>query len=240
MFDLSRAHPSWHPILNQCLAELDPDYIQQLTKNPSWLPGPEQIFSAFSLPLSRLKSILFGESPYPRIQSANGYAFWDGAVHHIWSANGLATGVNRATSLRNIIKMLLVAGKWLPKRNTSQQAIAKLEKQQMIQTLDELFNNLMGHGVLLLNASLVLTQQSVRKDAKAWRPFIAKLLQCLAERQQSVQLILLGQVAKQIDSIDVSNHFPRFYAEHPYNISFITNSQVLKLFAPLNLLLNSR
>ena len=39
---------------------------------------------------------------------ANGYAFWDAAVNELWSDNGLSKAVNRATSLRNFIKMLLV------------------------------------------------------------------------------------------------------------------------------------
>ena len=51
--------------------------------------------------------VLFGES-LPRRASANGYAFWDAAVK-IMVSFGNSKTVNRATSLLNILKMLLIA-----------------------------------------------------------------------------------------------------------------------------------
>ncbi len=36
------------------LEKVDPAYIKQLEKSPDWLPGPEKIFSAFSLPMIKL------------------------------------------------------------------------------------------------------------------------------------------------------------------------------------------
>lgn len=235
-FDLSCIDQSWKPIINASLSYVDPYYIQSLQKTSNWLPGLQNLFNAFSIPLANVKYILFGESPYPRAQSANGYAFWDNAVSEIWAENGLAKPVNRATSLRNFIKMLLRASSQLKKHHTSQSDIAQVSKQGLISTIDQLFGNMIQKGFLLLNTSLVLTDNPVRYDAKNWHPFIENVLTTLAERKQNIQLILLGKVAHEIDSIPISKQFKRFYAEHPYNISFIENSTVQHFFQPFKLL----
>lgn len=214
---------------------MDANYLAQLNQTSSWLPGPEKIFNAFSLPLDKVNYVLFGESPYPRAASANGYAFWDAAVDGLWSSSGLSKQVNRATSLRNIIKMLLVADGVLDPAQTSQEAIAQLNKSNMIQTNEELFNHLLSYGFLLLNATLVLHDKP-QKDARAWLPFMRELLNCLLEHRPQVTFILLGKVANTIDEL-MPEHKPfNLYAEHPYNLSFITNPEVLAFFKPLHLL----
>src|SRR3989338_10453380 len=75
---------SWHVLLHHACAQLPKAYLDFLSTH-AWLPGPEKIFNAFCLPLAKTKYILYGESPYPRAASANGFAFWDGAVKEIWS-----------------------------------------------------------------------------------------------------------------------------------------------------------
>ena len=108
------------------------------------------------MPVAQTHYVLFGESPYPRAKSANGYAFWDAAVTDLWSESGLSKAVNRATSLRNIIKMLLVAEGKLTLVHTGQADIAKLDKTGLIATNAELFQQFLTHGFLLLNATPVL------------------------------------------------------------------------------------
>src|SRR5476651_2063113 len=103
-FNLDPVDPSFRPIIQQALTSLDKTYLDALTQSDQWLPGPKQIFNAFSLPLDKVNYVLFGESPYPRAQSANGYAFWDAAVKNLWSEKGMTKEVNRATSLRNFLK----------------------------------------------------------------------------------------------------------------------------------------
>src|SRR5262249_28363736 len=150
------------------------------------LPGPDNIFNAFSVPMDKVKYVLFGESPYPRPQSANGYAFWDAAVTNIWSITGLSKQVNRANSLRNLIKMLLVADGLLSKENLSQEAIAAINKQKLVTSGQELFNSLLNKGFLLLNASLVFRKGLVNEDAKAWQPFLYEVLHTLTHKESSV------------------------------------------------------
>ncbi|WP_133127363.1 uracil-DNA glycosylase [Legionella nagasakiensis] len=229
---IEQTHSQWHPILYEALNHVDADYLQHLQTHHDWLPGEKKLFAAFSIPLQATQYVLMGESPYPRAQSANGYAFWDDSVGSLWSQNGLSKEVNRATSLRNWIKMLLYAREDL-QEDFSQQAIAQLDKEGYVKTAQQLFNAFINHGFLLLNASLVYSEGKVNYHARYWRPFIHELLNQLAELKPSLQLVLLGHVAKQVPEAEL---FPSLIAEHPYNISFITNPEVVAFFKPLDLL----
>lgn len=229
-------HPSWYSPIQTSIAQMETDYLQNLEKMPNWLPGRKNLFAAFQTPVESTRYVLLGESPYPRRESANGYAFWDAAVGDLWSETGLAKPVNRATSLRNFIKMLLLGDGLLQHDNLSQQAIAALNKQHLIQSNDELFNGLISQGFLLLNASLVLSDKPVRHDAKAWRPFLNALLTELSQLKPDIQLIIFGNIAKDVATLESSSCFRQFCCEHPYNISFITNPNVLDFFKPFKLL----
>ncbi len=236
-FNVSSIDPSWNECLIRGLAKVSPKYLELLQSAPEWLPGRDKIFNAFSLPLSQVNYILLGESPYPRRESANGYAFWDAAVQELWSPTGLSKKVNRATSLRNILKMLLIAEGQLDRDNATQEEIAKINKSAYVQTNNEFFQNLLTRGFLLLNASPVLQSGPPQKDARAWQPFIHELLDCLLEKQPQVKLILFGRIANMLEPF--LQHHPRLKmlcAEHPYNISFITNEDVINFFRPLHLL----
>jgi uracil-DNA glycosylase len=223
MFNLQATHPGWHQLLLKNLQKMEGSYLDNLRKTTDWLPGQTDIFNAFSLPFPRLKRILFGESPYPRADSANGYAFWDNRVTDLWSENGLSKLVNRATSLRNFMKMLL---------KTEEKMLPPAAK---IQTLAELFHNLLNHGFLLLNASLVYRKDKVKEDAKQWRPFIAALLDEIYQFYPETELIFFGKIAQQIDPL-IKHPYKKLYAEHPYNLSFIDNKEVQDYFRPFGLL----
>lgn len=232
MYDLIKnTHPQWHAVLTQALRGMDKQYLAKLTNHTDWLPSLEQMFAAFSQPIDDVRYILLGESPYPRQESANGYAFWDAAVGLIWSPTGLSREVNRATSLRNFIKMLLLAKGDITE--LSQQAIAKLDKQPYWQTLQQLFTSMTQKGFLLLNASLVYESKHVPYHARQWQPFISRILTELINRNQTIQLLLFGKIA---NSIPEAPLFTCLIAPHPYNLNFITNPDVQAFFAPLDLL----
>lgn len=235
-FNFKVVHPSWKDCLNKGLKSIDPNYLQKLYHTSSWIPGPEKIFNAFSLPVNQVNYVLFGESPYPRQESANGCAFWDAAVKELWSTTGLNKKVNRATSLRNIVKMLLVAEGCLNKNDLGQEAIAKIDKQTFVQTNDAFFTNFLQHGFLLLNATLVLQSGSRQKDARAWLPFLNEVLIHLFKKRPRVEFILFGKIAKTIDKLIAHIHAKKLYAEHPYNHSFILNPRLISFFKPLHLL----
>lgn len=226
------ANPEWHEILSLAINKMDKNYLQQLNNNTDWLPKLELVFKAFSQPLSAIKYILLGESPYPRQESANGFAFWDNSIDLIWSSTGLSKSVNRATSLRNFIKMLLYARGDL-KDDFSQSAIAKLDKSAYLQTIPELFQVLLGNGFLLLNASLIYSEGRVLYHAKNWRPFMDSLFEKLFVYNPLLKIILLGRVSKYFAKVDFSL---KLQAEHPYNISFITNAEINSFFKEFDLL----
>ena len=250
---LKVAHPSWKPAILEGLSAMhvaDPHYFSQLLET-HFLPSNDRLFSAFSLPLDQVKYVLVGEGPYPREESANGYCFMDGAVNELWSTEangGLSKGVNRATSLRNFIKMLLVADGCLDVNRTTGDAmvevsaLARKVNSGFVQTLPELQSNMTANGFLLLNASLVFRPEVAPvRDARAWQMFLQAVFCALHARQcsnntNSVSLILWGKIAAQLKHISASNFFSHITAEHPYNLSFIANIAMQEFFKPMKLL----
>jgi uracil-DNA glycosylase len=130
------------------------------------------------------------------------------------------------------MKMLLCARADLD-NDLSQSAIAQVDKTNLVQTGSELFQGFIARGFLLLNASLIYSDGKVNYHARNWQPFMRHLLKSLAKQNQTIQLILLGRIAKQVPEAAI---FPKLVAEHPYNISFITNQEVLEFFKPMDLL----
>ncbi|MET3129955.1 uracil-DNA glycosylase [Oxalobacteraceae bacterium GrIS 1.11] len=249
---LKLADPSWRPILLQGLeavAASAPGYLPALAVD-HYLPTEQRMFAAFALPLDAVNYVLVGEGPYPRAESATGVCFMDGAVGKLWSDSGLSKPVNRATSLRNFMKMLLVADGRLTLGDTSGAALAPVaaaaRHDGSIQFLAELQENLTCHGFLLLNATLVFRSDvSPLQDAKAWQPFLQVVLEALAERAAPTPtaptpvaptLVLWGTVAEQLRRLPVTERMPQLQSEHPYNLSFIGNETMLKLFGPMRLL----
>lgn len=248
---LSVADMSWRPILSaglQAIADATPDYLPALAAD-DYLPTKGRLFAAFSLPLDDVRYVLVGEGPYPRADSATGVCFMDGAVGSLWSEKGLSKQVNRATSLRNFIKMLLVAKGELSIEQTNGDAIMHVSSKAhavdspFIQTLPELQANLIAHGFLLLNATLVFRPHVPPiKDAKAWQPFLHTVLSALADRAEQKArvlptLVLWGKVAEQLNALPPTSRFPKAVAEHPYNLSFIANPTMQALFGSMDLLM---
>jgi uracil-DNA glycosylase len=238
---------SWQPVVRRGLAAVaaaDPIYLEQLAQDV-YLPTQHRLFAAFVQPLDSVRYVLVGEGPYPREQSATGVCFMDGAVDALWSTSGLSKQVNRATSLRNFMKMLMVADGLLTPESTTGEAVAdvaqraRVPNSQFIQTLPELQNNLHANGFLLLNAALVFRPHvPPPKEAKAWRPFLEVVLEALAERtgQAPPTLVLWGKIAGWLERLPAVSHFPRAVAEHPYNLSFIKNKDMQQLFGAMHLL----
>lgn len=248
MLDL--ADPSWRPILTsglEALAEAHPTYFAELVHD-AYLPTEGRLFAAFAQPLAAVRYVLVGEGPYPRPESATGFCFMDGAVQSLWSENGLSKQVNRATSLRNFMKMLLVADGKLDIKHTSGEVMAHIALEARaigspyIQTREELQDNLTRHGFLLLNAALVFRPHvPPLKEAKAWLPFLQAVLAGLADHAEGRKetpptLVLWGKIAEQLKALPSNGRFPKAVSEHPYNLSFIGNAGMQALFGGMRLL----
>jgi uracil-DNA glycosylase len=237
----SAVHEEWRAPLSQALQAVSTEYLASLVRDPLWLPGMNQLLRAFRRDLSGCRYILFGESPYPRMQSANGIAFYDGAVNELWSEQGLSKAVNRATSLRNIMKTALLAEQLLQPDahgKLSQSAIASLSKQGLVQTIHELFDTLQQRGFLLFNATPVLhPERKPALEARFWTGFVDSLLTRIAERKKELPTLLLwGKVAQQINAMPSAQPYPKLISEHPYNLSFIQNPAIRALFSQLKIL----
>lgn len=244
------ADPSWHAVLLAGLNAIDaahPGYLEVLADD-HYLPNGGRVFNAFVQPLDAVRHVLVGEGPYPRAESATGVCFMDGAVGSLWSEKGLSKPVNRATSLRNFMKMLLVADGQLTVENTTGEALsdvadrARASGDDMIQTLRELQDNLTAQGFLLLNATLVYRPHVPPvKEAKAWLPFLHVVLAALADHadrsgREPPILVLWGKIATQLEALPTNGRFPKKAAEHPYNLSFIGNPLMQSFFGPMRLL----
>ena len=240
---LDRADASWRPILEQGLqavAAADPAYLPALAVD-DYLPTGGRIFGAFVQPLDKVRHVLVGEGPYPRAGSATGFCFMDGAVNELWSDTGLSKPVNRATSLRNFMKMLLVASGQLQAGDTGSSAMAPValaaRSNGSIQTLPQLQDKLTREGFLLLNAALVFRKHVAPVvDARAWLPFLQTVLAALASRPQPPTLVLWGKIAEQLRKLPETAGLPQIVAEHPYNLSFIQHQGMQELFGPMELL----
>lgn len=234
---LENTHAQWHEYLRDALSQVEPSYLVELTNTHNWLPGQKTLLAAFQAPMISTQYVLLGESPYPRTESANGYAFWDAAVDSLWSETGFSKPVNRATSLRNLLKMLLHARGDLT-RDFSQAAISNLDKSIYCKTGAALFSSFIQNGFLLLNASLVYRSKEVVRHARHWQPFLKRLFHRLAEEHPNIQWVVLGRIAKNTMDIisEGRSYTPALLTEHPYNVSFITNPDVLQFFKPMDLL----
>ncbi|KQQ97601.1 hypothetical protein [Massilia sp. Leaf139] len=240
---LDRADASWRPHLLrglEAVAEADPAYLPALAAD-DYLPTHGRLFAAFAQPLERVRYVLVGEGPYPRAESATGVCFMDGAVGELWSETGLSKPVNRATSLRNFMKMLLVADGQLQVEDTGGAALAPVARAaregSSIRTLAQLQDNLTAEGFLLLNAALVFRKHvAPALDARGWLPFLQTVLAVLAAQPAAPTLVLWGKIAEQLRKLPETAGLPQVVAEHPYNLSFIGHEGMQTLFGPMRLL----
>ncbi len=226
---------SWQEIVQKSLEAMDKNYIEFIEQNSGFFPDKDNFLNAFkTLSLDKTKYILFGQDPYPREESAIGYAFIDGRVKEIFDKKGGFTKeVNKATSLRNMMKMLLYCKGEL-KDDFSKKAVKKVDNSKYINSIYELKDNFEKNGVLLLNRALIFTDKgSIKYHASEWKPFIQTLLEQIPN---NIRLILFGNIAKDIDKFPASKRFKKILLPHPYNIKFITDKEVLKLFCPMKLL----
>lgn len=238
----SSVHPEWQEILEASLARVDSQYLQALRHDQNWLPGRKNLFAAFRRDLSNCSYILFGESPYPRKASANGIAFYDAAVNELWSDTGLSKAVNRATSLRNILKTALLAEGRITIQadgKIPQSSIAGVDKTNLIQTIEQLFTALQLRGFLMLNTTPVLhPQRKPTQEAGYWSEFVHQLLKQIAisKNNNLPTLVLWGKIAQQLQKYPVTQQYPQLVSEHPYNLSFIHNPIMLELLSNIKIL----
>ena len=224
---LRPVHESWRCLLLDALRSMDGDFLRRLNTDRNWLPGVEQCFAAFSVPRDRVRVVWLGESPYPRPESAVGISFYDRSVDRIFEPGdglrGFTTQVNRAISLRNILKAWLVAIDRLERDGTSQDDIMAMDKEGLIQDLGELFRRGKEAGWLWLNAGLSLRTSKTKQpqpQIDAWHDLICRVLLDVSNR--GAMSVLLGSFSNRFRCL-VND---RIIAPHPMNECFVQRENI--------------
>ncbi|MGD9486950.1 MAG: uracil-DNA glycosylase family protein [Calditrichaceae bacterium] len=172
------------------------------------IPGKDLIFNAFHLSgPDRVKCVLYGEDPYPRISSACGIAFWDKEVNS-WEDK------TNGNSLKNMLKAMLTAEEYADYRTPIVEC-RKIARGINFKAPGKLFTHWIDQGIFLLNTSLTF---STKMDKKAhfmfWRPFQKAVIKSLNKREESPVYILWGNKAGNwekdiLESIDDSSKIIR-------------------------------
>lgn len=188
-----RLPPEWktfiEPYLNTCEFEQELKYF--IEKQPFCLPQPEMIFHALQrVEPARVRCVLYGEDPYPRIASANGVAFWDAEIK-TWDDK------TNGNSLKNILKALLVA-RGLADYHTSIAQCRLIARQRKLPQPPQLFEQWLEEGILLINTAMTFAGSgNKREHFQFWQPFHLALIRALNQRSQSPVYVLWGRKAQQ-------------------------------------------
>lgn len=148
----------------------------------------------------RVKVVVLGQDPYPRIASATGRAFEDGA----WNGTSLETEAN---SLKRLLQS--AAACQCPDLQISEEADDWVRVWDVIDSGDLAapvmplyFDDLAEQGVLCVNAAWTFTgREKVHLDAhlKLWRPVVQHLiLELIQQPDGGPVFLLLGEKAKKV------------------------------------------
>ncbi len=170
----------------QTLANFYSDYHQFIEQFEVLCPGREQVFAAFHLTKPhKVKVVLFGEDPYPRVTSANGIAFWDSEIDS-WDKP------TSGNALKNILKALLVGQDWAD-YTTLISECRRLAAGKKVLPPPDLFRFWIDQGVFLINTALTFSNKTEKKiHFRFWNSFHQNLIQKLNGRPESPFYILWG------------------------------------------------
>lgn len=178
----------WLPLLKPVI-EARPDAAEYIgpKRDPSVVPVRELTFQALKPnPPEKWKVVVFGQNPYPRVESATGIAMFDNTFNH-WKDSQFG----RVTSIRCIIKAAVMWKHRVPKATPIADIRALLAKKDTVQP-PEWFQAMLTQGVLLLNASLTASADGGRGDADViarhtafWRPVIERVVEEILKAKQA-------------------------------------------------------
>jgi uracil DNA glycosylase len=132
-------------------------------------------------PPGKWKVVIFGQNPYPRVESATGIAMFDNTFNN-WQDSQFG----RVTSIRCIIKAACMWKHGIDKK-TSIADIRRLLQEQQTVPPPGWFQAMLTQGVLLLNASLTAsTDAALTTDQHTafWRPVVEKVVEAILAAKQ--------------------------------------------------------
>lgn len=179
---------AWLPLLKPVI-ESRPDAAEFIgpKRDPNVVPVRELTFQALKPnPPEKWKVVVFGQNPYPRVESATGIAMFDNTFNH-WKDSQFG----RVTSIRCIIKAAVMSKYGIPKATPIADIRALLDKKKAVQP-PEWFQAMLTQGVLLLNAALTASADGGRGDTDAiarhtsfWRPVVEKVVEEILKAKQA-------------------------------------------------------
>lgn len=174
----------WLPLLGPTLRAL-PDAPQFLgvARDKTVVPVRELTFQALKpRPPAGWNVVVFGQNPYPRVESATGIAMFDNAFG-AWSDPRFG----KVTSIRCIVKAACMWKHGIDK-STSTDAIRRLLTKEKTLAPPEWFGAMLAQGVLLLNASLTASTDdglTTTQHTAFWRPVIERVIEAILEAKKS-------------------------------------------------------
>jgi uracil DNA glycosylase len=147
------------------------------------VPVRELTFQALKPnPPHQWKVVIFGQNPYPRLESATGIAMFDNTF-----SNWKDSQFGRVMSIRCIIKAACIWKHRIAKQ-TSIADIRKLLAEHNTVQPPEWFQAMLTQGVLLLNAALTASSDgsmSTDQHTTFWRPVVERLVEEILRSKQN-------------------------------------------------------
>jgi uracil DNA glycosylase len=171
-------------------------------------------------PPDRWKVVIFGQNPYPRVESATGIAMFDNTFHN-WKDSQFG----RVMSIRCIIKAACIWKHAISKQTSIADIRNLLAKHNTVQP-PEWFQSMLTQGVLLLNAALTASSDGVpptEQHAAFWRPVVEAIIEEILrskqdadERHRGVVFAWWGSHARTLRSVveRLQKKYPRVPVRH--------------------------
>lgn len=178
----------WLPLLKPVIeAQPNAEAFIGPKRDKSVVPVRELTFQALKPnPPERWKVVVFGQNPYPRVESATGIAMFDNTFGD-WKDSQFG----KVTSIRCIIKAAAMTKYGIPKATPIADIRARLAKEKAVQP-PEWFQAMLTQGVLLMNAALTASADGTRADTDAiarhtafWRPVVEKIIEEILKAKQN-------------------------------------------------------
>jgi uracil DNA glycosylase len=151
-------------------------------RSKSVVPVRELTFQALKPnPPEKWKVVVFGQNPYPRVESATGIAMFDNTFTQ-WQDSRFG----RVTSMRCIIKAACIWKHGVANKTPVAEIRQLLAKEKVVQP-PEWFQAMLTQGVLLLNAALTASSDgamATEQHTAFWRPVVEKLVEEILKAKQ--------------------------------------------------------
>lgn len=174
----------WLPLLKPVIERL-PNAASFIGPNrdKTIVPVRELTFQALKPnPPERWKVVIFGQTPYPRVESATGIAMFDNAFHS-WQAPRFP----QVASMRNMLKTALIWKHGVAETISPKEVPPLLKKHDVVPPV-EWFQAILSQGVLLVDASLTRHSDDavpVARHVDFWAPVAEAIVEAILSAKET-------------------------------------------------------